>query len=497
MIAARLFILVAVNWGVCAAGPTVRLDGGWIEGETVQFTEPNFLKVNKTVDIYKNISYTEPPTGTNRFKPPIKKEPWRGRLPCFGRFKPACMQTFPSLSGTDEDCLFVHVYAPQNLSPNAAVMVFLHGGAYVFGSGSMPEYTGYPLVSVGDVILVTVNYRLGPFGFMTTGDSVLPANAGMLDQVMALEWVRDNIENFGGDPGQVTLFGESAGASSVGLHMLSKMSSGLFQRAIMQSGVSTTTFAYRRDINEIIRETHDIATAVGCGNQTSLEMVLCMRNVSARELLLRAFEVTISFQPVVDGSFLHDYPETLLQKGDFQKVPILLGNLVDEGATYVLIVNTRSFNSKTPPYMSRDDFLEAIPRYLYEADTDAVKLALDTFYANATQLANSSADYLENFIRITTDQSWTAPADFVAKAHVRGGSTVYMYQMTHDPTVSVMDVFALGPAWLGAAHGEDIPFVFGNAWAEELFYKTKVPLDEEKQLAANVMTYWTNFAKTG
>ncbi|XP_038079005.1 acetylcholinesterase-like [Patiria miniata] len=496
MFVVRLTVLLVAVTAV-RARPRLQLNEGWIVGETVQFTDPDFLNVSAEVDIYKSIPYAEPPIGLNRFRPPIRKRAWDGVRQC-RRFKPACMQTFPSLSGIDEDCLFVHVYVPHNLSANADVMVFFHGGAYVFGSGSMPEYTGYPLVTVGGVILVTVNYRLGPFGFMTTGNNDLPANVGMLDQVMALEWVRDNIENFGGDPNKVTIFGESAGASSVGLHLLSRRSAGLFRRAIMQSGVPTTTFAYRRDVKEVIQETGHIAASVGCSNRTSSEMVQCMQNVPARELLTTAFKVTISFQPVVDGFFLQDYPETLLMNGDFPTdVDILLGTLADEGSTYALVVDMRAYNSPTPPYMNRTKFLESLPRYLYQADEPAVYQALDAVYSTTDQLEDPHADYLQNFVRITTDQSWIAPADWMAKAHLKAGSTVYMYHMTHHPTVSVMDVFSLGPGWMGAAHAEDLPYVFGNAWAQELFYKTKIPEDREKQLAVDVMTYWTNFAKTG
>ena len=218
--------------------PEVSTLDGRVSGERLEYEVG-------TVDRYLGIPFARPPVGELRFRPPQPPVSWPGVREAT-QFSPRCIQNpltswylFPELESPkilDEDCLYLNVYVPNGATEGAdlAVMVWIHGGSLKHGSAS--QYYGEALAISGGVIVVTINYRLGVMGFFTTGSEDAPGNVGMLDQVMALRWVQDNIRVFGGDPEVVTIFGESAGAWSVGSHMISPLSRGLFKRAITQSG---------------------------------------------------------------------------------------------------------------------------------------------------------------------------------------------------------------------------------------------------------------------
>ncbi|XP_022105575.1 acetylcholinesterase-like [Acanthaster planci] len=495
-----VFACLLVLVGSAMAGPLIQTLNGRIEGVTETFKEDKYLKVDKKIDIYRGIPYAEPPLGLRRFQPPVPVNSWSGTLNA-ARHGPACIQYFISFSGMDEDCLFLDVYRPHTVSKTAAVMVFIHGGAFFFGYGSMPEYLGQPISAVGDVIYVAINYRLGPFGFLSTGDSEAPGNVGLLDQVLALKWVKNNIHRFGGDPDNITIFGESAGGASVSFHLVSKHSRGLFTRAIMQSGTSTSFFAYQRSLDYAKNQAKEVGLKAGCPTGTTAEMISCLQALPARKFRSIAYKVGLAYLPVVDGSFLHDKPENILAAGDFQKLDILIGAMRDEGSLVALAENLFSFFASKAPPMSHDKFLKTYPGWIYNygdvANNAAMKQAIEARYVSDSQAADPTSDYLDNFIKIMTDYIWIVPTEVTAQAHLREGNKVYMYQMTHTPTVSIFHIFFLGPKWVGAIHADDLPFVFGNSWIPKVFYKIKKPLPEERMMSNTIMKYWTNFAKTG
>ncbi|XP_012944282.1 acetylcholinesterase-like [Aplysia californica] len=214
------------------SAPSQQFPFGVIEGVDVQA-----ITSGKTVYAYYGIPFAEPPVGPLRFRPPV---PYAGRNPnnviSSNSFRASCMQEAPPVpTTTSEDCLHLNIFAPSASSQTERkVMVWIHGGGYILGD--VRPYTPTDLVADYDVVVVTIHYRLGFFGFMSTGDEASPGNNGLRDQVLALQWVKDNIRAFGGDPDDVTLFGESAGAGSVSFLSLSPYSKGLFTKAIMQSG---------------------------------------------------------------------------------------------------------------------------------------------------------------------------------------------------------------------------------------------------------------------
>eukprot|EP00057_Strongylocentrotus_purpuratus_P006747 XP_011661221.1 PREDICTED: cholinesterase 1-like [Strongylocentrotus purpuratus] len=318
-------------------------EGTVITGITVKYDEPDFLGVNKSVDAYLGVRYAEPPVGALRFQDP-NPYAYRGNYNatedqdmCLQMMVLDYLTDLPGnpIEGRDmgEDCLFLSIYtpSPKPTSP-APVMVWIHGGGYLIGSGSSYSYDSVPLVAMSDIIVVAVNYRLGVFGFLTTGDDVAPGNMGMKDQIMALKWVQENIEAFGGDPGRVTIAGQSAGGASVSLHMLSPLSEGLFHRAIMQSGNAICPFAWS-PMDVCVEDTYEFAASLNCTTQNSRLMLECLQEVHADVLLQEQRYGSGYFaKPVVDGHFLPDNPIEMVKRHRFQNLPTLIGTNEDEGS---------------------------------------------------------------------------------------------------------------------------------------------------------------------
>merc|ERR1711962_100788 len=246
-----LVTLAAAQMAQPTDQPSVSVLQGQLFGTAEPFQESQFINVDKTVNVFRGIPFAEPPVGERRFRPPVAKEPW-GEPYNATYFRPACIQDPSELYGLtmNEDCLYLNIYAPATpVAGGAAVMVWIHGGNFATGSGALGGYFGNPLVSVGDVILVTINYRLNLFGFLTTGDDALPGNLGLMDQLQALRWVKQNIAAFGGNSNRITIAGSSSGSASVNFMLLSQLSKGMFNQAIMQSGCPFTPFFFRRRQN--------------------------------------------------------------------------------------------------------------------------------------------------------------------------------------------------------------------------------------------------------
>merc|ERR1711936_330322 len=257
--------------------------------------------LNSTTDgppiaTFLGIPFAKPPTGKLRFKEPQPPESWNGTRDA-SNFGKRCMQLRTAFKEGDishlisEDCLYLNVYVRPvaTVMPSIPVMVWIHGGGYTTGSGSVPFYNGSRLAERG-VIVVTINYRLGVFGYMSTEDDVMPGNYGMMDQIAALKWVRDNIGFFGGDSNQVTIFGESAGGSSVSLLTMSPLGKGLFRRATMESGASLSPWGIQHPGNRVSPRDNTVmvanSTDVKCGgNLDSAKLLSCLQSVDAEKLL--------------------------------------------------------------------------------------------------------------------------------------------------------------------------------------------------------------------
>ncbi|XP_038219763.1 esterase FE4-like [Zerene cesonia] len=267
----------------------IKVSEGVLEGSKVDnvYGKPYFS--------FKGIPYAEPPVGDLRFKAPKPRTPWIGVREAKEHGPESCQYNILLPQSTeckgDEDCLYLNVYTP-NIEPEnpLPVMVYIHGGGFVCGRGNSEQY-GPEFLIKHNVILVTINYRLGILGFLCLDTEDIPGNAGMKDQVAALRWVQNNISNFGGDPDNVTIFGESAGAASVSAHLVSPMTKGLFKRAIMQSGTSlcpwVQTYGARDRAILLARE-------LGCECKDDKEIYEFFKNQPAQNLVNKRVQITFT-----------------------------------------------------------------------------------------------------------------------------------------------------------------------------------------------------------
>ncbi|XP_071950761.1 cholinesterase-like [Antedon mediterranea] len=490
----KSLIFSSITVVVFSQSPQVSTTLGVIAGETINFKEDSYLKVNKNIDVYKGIPFAEPPVGEYRFEKPRPKEPWDGTLDAT-EYGSLCLQSASQYVNIGkDDCLYLNIFSPQTKPQNAAVMVFIHGGGFTTGTASTDYYSGVSLAATGDVIVVTINYRLNLFGFLTTDDEDYPGNIGLFDQQEALKWVNTHIGAFGGNPSRVTIFGESAGSASVDYHLLSKGSWTYFSQAILESGTAQSPWAnIEREVAAEV--TIDIGKKVGCEYTESKAFVSCMKGIDAGAILNASVGMTSVPLPVVDGLFLEDSPEVLIKNGEFKRnTTIIVGTNKDEG-TYLLFFNPVYFTPFTPT-ITKAEFLQLIPTtVLVEPMNPLIVDSIYFEYTNWSSADNPDADYFDSAVQLGTDAQFLCPSDVVERTHSTAGNNVYVYLMTHVPTVSVF--FPYGFDWLGAGHGEELQFVFGSSFVNSSVYQIEQPSDADRHVSVEFLRYWTNFAKTG
>ncbi len=331
----------------------------------VPHTEANIVVSTKQGDIqgftqnhvtsFLGIPYAAAPVEDLRFHKPQPYPSWSETKDALS-YGATCVQPYNILAGTfppefyksfanstfSEDCLFLNVYKPETSTGGLTVMVWIHGGGFIVGSADFAGLLdGDYVVQQGNVIVVSMNYRLGPFGFLAIDDPDMDQNVGLLDQVLALEWVRDNIEAFGGDPNKVTIFGESAGSMSVNFHLLSPLSKGLFHQAIMQSGSAGAYLQTTKQQAQLSQ--YPLAKKVGCPSTEQPDIIKCLQNVPA-DTLSTAAGLTIGGYPYVDGTFLPDQPDVLYKSGQYNKVPSIIGTMSGK----VRYVTSHNYNIHGP-----------------------------------------------------------------------------------------------------------------------------------------------------
>ncbi|XP_026213678.1 neuroligin-3a isoform X2 [Anabas testudineus] len=410
-----------------------------------------------------------------------------------------------------EDCLYLNIYVPtedgvhakkqgEDLSDNDGdededirdtgakpVMVYIHGGSYMEGTGNMID--GSVLASYGNVIVITLNYRVGVLGFLSTGDQAAKGNYGLLDQIQALRWISENIGFFGGDSNRITVFGSGIGASCVSLLTLSHHSEGLFHRAIIQSGSALSSWAVNY---QPVKYTRVLAEKVGCNVLDTSDMVECLRKKSSRELVeqdIQPARYHVAFGPVIDGDVIPDDPEILMEQGEFLNYDIMLGVNQGEGLRFVEnVVDSEDGVSGNDFDFSVSDFVDSL--YGYPEGKDTLRETIKFMYTDWADRDNPETRR-KTLVALFTDHQWVEPSVVTADLHARYGSPTYFYAFYHH-CQSLMK-----PAWSDAAHGDEVPYVFGIPMIgpTDLF-----PCNFSKNdvmLSAVVMTYWTNFAKTG
>lgn len=484
---------------VVLSGPTVRLANGALQGET-----------SGSISVFKGIPYAQPPVGELRWREPQPAAPWTAVRDAT-KFSHPCMQ---GLAGTDgfiqplaaaygvtyplqtldpsEDCLYLNVWTPQpRAGANLPVMVWLHGGSNRVGSGAEPGYDGTSLASNG-VIVVTINYRLGILGFFAhpelTAESAhhSSGNYGLLDQIAALRWVQQNIAQFGGDPGNVTLFGESAGSVDATILMTSPLSANLFRRVIAESGP-----AFGLGIARTVSQMEPLGVAVGkeAGAKPGAQLT-ALRKLSApavaeieSRLIASTFKGYDPNASIVDGWVLPQSPARAFALGNIQPVDLLAGLNSREFSAFRVVAAAAA--SKLPQPLPKPGVSEQLRQFadtarpLYGHWTD---LAVTTYFARILMHGASAVD------QATNDMGASCPIGAEAALTTNAGHHAFVYLFDHS-------VPGKGQSELGAFHSLELPYVFGTFQARSFSWLPFSSADFE--LSKIIQAYWINFAKSG
>ncbi|XP_050176257.1 bile salt-activated lipase-like [Myiozetetes cayanensis] len=470
----------------------VLTEGGFVEGESKKLG-----LFGSYVDIFRGIPFAAPP---KTLQDPEPHPGWDGTLKAT-EFKNRCMQM--TLTQTDvrgkEDCLYLNMWIPQGrrqVSTKLPVMVFIYGGAFLVGESQGVNfldnylYDGEEIAVRGNVIVVTINYRVGPLGFLSTGDENLPGNYGLKDQHMAIAWVKRNIKAFGGDPENITIFGESAGAVSVSLQTLSPKNKGLFKRAISQSGVGVCSWAIQRDPLFWAKK---LGEKVGCPTDNTAILANCLR-VSDPKTLTLAYHLqltnlpsplvhTLAITPVVDGDFLPDMPEKLFANA--ADIDYLVG-VNDMDGHFFAGVDLPAINAPL-----RKISAEQVYNLIKGLTVDRGEAGANATYSIYTQSweDNPKQEVMKRtVVDLITDYIFLVPTQWTLNLHLQNAQSGKTYSYLFSQP-SRMPVY---PSWVGADHADDLQYVFGKPFTTPLGY-----LPKHRTVSKAMIAYWTNFARSG
>ncbi|EHA99842.1 Carboxylesterase 3 [Heterocephalus glaber] len=497
------FLTTFTVWaGHTSSPPVVDTMHGKVLGKYVSldgFAQP--------VAVFLGVPFAKPPLGSLRFAPPEPAEPWSS-VKNTTLYPPMCSQD--AVAGQvlselftnrkediplkfSEDCLYLNIYTPADLTKKSRlpVMVWIHGGGLVVGGAS--TYDGVPLSAHENIVVVTIQYRLGIWGFFSTGDEHSRGNWGHLDQVAALHWVQDNIANFGGNPGSVTIFGESAGSQSVSVLVLSPVAKNLFHKAISESGVALIAALFRKDIKPLAEK---IAVTAGCKTTTSAIMVHCLRQKTEDELLettlkMNFFSVDFFGDPreghpflptVVDGVVLSKTPKEILEEKNFHTIPYIVG------------INKQEFGWILPMMMgypiSEGKLDQQTAASLLWKSYSILNIPEELTPVVTEKYLGGTDDHFKKkdlFLDVIADLVFGVPAVTVARSHRDARAPTYMYEFQYQPSFSS----SMKPKTVIGDHGDELFSVFGAPFLKD------GASEEEINLSKMMMKFWANFARNG
>ncbi|CAH1711822.1 esterase E4-like isoform X1 [Aphis gossypii] len=492
-----LFYLISC-FLTCSASdtPKVRVSSGEIAGGY------EYSYNGRKIYSFLGIPYASPPVQNYRFKEPQPVKPWLGvwnaTIPGSACLGPDYTSNFKFVG--QEDCLYLNVYTPKLPQDNTAddlmnVVVHIHGGAFIGGQGISygPQY----LLDINDFVYVSINYRLGVLGFATTDDDILPANNGMKDQVAALRWIKQNIVVFGGNPNSVTITGMSAGASSVHYHMISPMSNGLFNQAILQSGSAFCHWSYTENVAQ---KTKYIANMLGCPTNNSEDIVECLRSrpgsVIAKsfiEFMPWKYNPFSPFGPTVevagDEKFLPNIPEKLVP----YDIPVLMSVSRDEGFDLALYaMNENGINELTDNW---NEYLPHLLDYNYTISNEKLRTKISqdikNFYFGDESI---SKETMSNLVKMITDRMFGyAISKAAQQIAAKNTAPVYFQEFGYSGNYSI--ITTVDPK--SYSRGSNVTH------ADEIMYVLKMknyPVhdnEEDTNMMKTMVNIWSTFIKNG
>lgn len=476
---------------------------------------------NKRVCEYLGIPYASSPTGRRRFAKPAPRPAWKRTLYA-SSYSPSCPQRFPdwakwmmreNVRNYSEDCLYLNVWSSSGSCTGKPVLFWIHGGGYQFGAGSLLETNGSVLSALHDVVVVTINYRLNAFGFLSVDDDQIPGNMGLYDQAMALQWVRDNAAAFGADPDSITIWGQGMGSISVSAHLVSPVSRGLFSRAIMQTGsIFSSPEMYSRS-NEVANE---FISASACGqpaesdddevsereeeeeaSKTS-EVIECLKQAPLPQLMLAAEKVTqtnpVAFFFTPDEAFFnYSSPNSIKHKLSNVLNPSLRGLLIgfnsDEGSLLLNSLSPQTFPDSGQPRISDLDEAMRFLTQLFTTRLGVAKSIIQTGVNNEFNVNRTSKkEIIKSMIDFVGNNIFVCPTiifgEEVADSDLR--ASVHMFTITSRSGYNHL------PEWFGTIHNEEVPMMFGMPIALPHEFSPK-----DVSFSRNLMQTISNFARSG
>ncbi|KAG8185539.1 hypothetical protein JTE90_012875 [Oedothorax gibbosus] len=452
------------------------------------------------IEAFLGVPYAEPPIDDRRFKKPLPKTPWEGELKAF-LLPPPCIQNVsiqhywePEVQNMTEDCLYLNLWVPysENNSELKTIIIFIHGGSFEHGSSNMPLYDGTKLAQFGNVIVANFNYRVGVMGFFSAFIEEVEGNMGFYDQILAMRWIKNNAQAFGGDPDNIVLMGQSAGAVSISGHLVSPLTKRLFNKVILQSGAATVP-VITEDNMKLRNSSQNIAAMVGCADDKEFnlknnpKLVLeCLKALPASVLSTAEGRIMeknkIVFLPRVGDRYLPELAIKYLHKGTFSDFPMLIGINQDEGPFFLA--------ASLPQLFPRSKQTKAITKTL------AHSLVQGIFSITEQKNEQDIADhFIKSVVNGTSDDYSRAIAmsfgDYLITCSVLFHAE--LHSMRNDVYFYVFDrrgSSSPNADWMGTTHFDEVQYVFGNP----LFLNFT---QQEKGFSHRVMARWVAFAKTG
>ncbi|XP_060066605.1 fatty acyl-CoA hydrolase precursor, medium chain-like [Ylistrum balloti] len=515
----RILLCVLLQYEVIvfASGqtfPIVNTPSGPIKGVVVP-------TLGKDIVQFRNIPYAKPPVGNLRFEKPLPVEPWTETLDgtVFGpsciqdkSFYPELWENMPENPELTEDCLQLNVYVPGSVLNDVKkpVMFWIHGGGFILGNSWESDGS---LIAMKDVIVVTINYRLGLFGFLSTGDTSLPSNFGLWDMIEALKWVNQNIASFGGDPESVTIFGESAGGFAVSYLAVIPSTAGLFKRIIPQSGSAVGFMGIAPNPAGVANAAGKALGCIADENEdiSNKNLIVCLKTKSADELLniqqnpgiqyTDTFSLLPQIWPIIDGELLRRSPYDSLNYPDseessyFRSLDMMTGTTSNEGSLLSIIMSElqepMGFNitEGIPTTVLCDVVAPTLAKEMFNDDTVVSDLLCKEYTAaNIKQQGR-------NIANLYSDAWFNAPTVQLLEFHSKHNKNANTYQYLYTQTLTFPYAIPEYPWMEGAGHSTELVYMFGPKGMNEM--DASLSTNEGRAFTDVLVNYWTNFAKSG